>query len=216
MGLKDLELDLYRGLRLENLDEEMLHLMKAAGFQLATIAPESGSERVRKLMRKDLEDADIRRSVKMIKNAGLSVQGYFIIGYPGETAEERRESYRYIDELGLDIFSLHKYMALPGTAMFLKLVKQGKITRDHTDDSHLIGEPLPNFNGDLPAEIDREILQTYAWFYLRKPWKIVHLLHEASAGGLWRSVAGTAKAAALSLVGLNDPNAPLPAVREQM
>jgi radical SAM superfamily enzyme YgiQ (UPF0313 family) len=216
MGLRDLELDLYRGARLENLDEEMLRLMKAAGFTIVTIAPETGSDRVRRLMNKDMDRADVIRAAKMIRDAGLSVQGYFIVGYPGERAEERRESYRFIDELRLDVFSLHKYMALPGTATFKKLVKIGKIDRHHTDDSHLIGEALPNYNDDDPKVIDLEIFLTYARFYARKPWKIRHLMREASAGGLWRSFSGTAKAAALSVLGLNDPNAPLPAIREPM
>ena len=216
LGLKRLSVELYRGVRLENLDEEMLHLMRRAGFDMATIAPESGSERVRKLMHKDMADADIRRAAKMIRDAGLSLQAYFIIGYPGETAAERRDSYRYIHELGLDVFSLHKYMALPGTPAFLKLVKQGRIPRDHTDASHLIGEGLPNYNGDLPAEIDREILFAYMKFYARHPWKIVHLLRMASAGGLWRSLSGTARAGLLSMVGRGDASMPVPAIRELM
>ncbi len=216
LNLPDLGLDLYRGLRLENLDEEMLRLMYRAGFRTATIAPESGSERVRKLMKKDMEDADIRRAARMIRDAGLSVQGYFIIGYPGETAAERRESYRYVYELGLDVFSLHKYMALPGTPTFRKLVQLGKIGRDHTDSSHLIGEGLPNYNGDLPAAIDREIFLQYAKFYARRPWKITHLLRMASAGGLWRSLSGTASAAAKAVFGMGDPNAPTPSLREPM
>jgi len=216
LGLRDLSVELYRGIRLENLDEEMLHLMRQAGFDMATIAPESGSERIRKLMHKEMTDADIRRAAKIIRDAGLSLQAYFILGYPGETAAERRESYRFIYDLGLDVFSLHKYMALPGTATFLKLVKNGNIERDHTDSSHLIGEGLPNYNGDLPADIDREILFTYLKFYARYPWKIVHLLRMASAGGLWRSLSGTARAGMKAMVGRGDPGTAVPAIRELM
>ncbi len=216
LGLRDLTIELYRGVRLENLDVEMVDLMKQAGFKILTIAPESGSERVRRLMKKDMEEADIRRAAKMIRDAGISLQGYFLIGYPGETAEERQQSYRMIYELGLDVFSLHKYQALPGTAAFLKLVKDGVISRDHTDESHLIGEGLPNYNGDLPAEIDREIFLQYAKFYARYPWKIVHLLRMASAGGLWRSMAGTARAGMLAMIGRGDANVPLPSIREPM
>ena len=216
LGLRDLTIELYRGVRLENLDEEMVQLMRQAGFEMLTIAPESGSQRVRNLMKKDMSDGAIRGAAKMIRDAGLSVQGYFIIGYPGETAEERRESYRFIYELGLDVFSLHKYMALPGTAMFLKLVKQGRIPRSHTDESHLIGEGLPNYNGDLPAEIDREVLFEYMKFYARYPWKILHLLRMASAGGLWRSLSGTTRAGLLSMVGRGDAGARLPSIREPM
>lgn len=216
LGYPDLTVELYRGVRLENLDEEMVILMKRAGFKMLTIAPESGSDRVRKLMKKDMEEADIRRAAAMIRRAGMSVQGYFIIGYPGETADERKMSYRLIEELGLDVFSLHKYMALPGTPTFLKLVRLGKIARNHTDESHLIGEGLPNYNGDLPADIDREIFETYARFYVRRPWKITHLLEMASAGGLWRSLSGTAKAAALAVMGMGEAGAQLPSIREPM
>ena len=216
LGYGDLTLELYRGVRLENLDPQILRWMKRAGFEMVTIAPESGSARVRALMKKDMEEGDIRRAARMIRDAGLSVQGYFIVGYPGETAAERRESYRFIEELDLDVFSLHKYQAIPGTATFLKLVRKGQVTREHTDESHLIGEGLPNYNGDLPHEIDREIFQTYASFYARKPARLRHLLAMASAGGLWRSLRGTAQAAALSLLGKNEANAPLPAIREPM
>ncbi len=216
LGFADLTVELYRGVRLENLDQEMVDLMKVAGFEILTIAPESGSERVRRIMKKDMAEADIFRAAKMIRDSGMSLQAYFLIGYPGETAAERQKSYRFIYELGLDVFSLHKYQALPGTATFLKLVKDGRITRDHTDESHLIGEGLPNYNGELPAEIDREILFQYMKFYARYPWKITHLLRMASAGGLWRSIHGTARAGVMSIFGRGDANMPLPSIREPM
>lgn len=216
LGLSDLTIELYRGVRLENLDEEMLRLMRRAGFKILTIAPESGSERVRQLMRKDMKDEDVRRAARMIRESGLSLQAYFIVGYPGETAEERRETYRYVYDLDLEVFSLHKYQALPGSPTFRKLVKLGRITRDHTDEGHLIGEGLPNYNGDLPAEIDREIFTQYAKFYLRRPWRILHLLRMASVGGLWRSFWGTTKAAMLGALGMGDPNLATPSLREPM
>lgn len=216
LGLRDLKVELYRGVRLENLDAEMLSLMRDAGFYQATIAPESGSARVRALMNKRMSDDDIRRVSAMIRRAGLSLQAYFIIGYPGETRAEREETYRMIDELGVDVFSLHKYQAIPGTVMFRKLVRLGKTTRDHTDEGHLIGEGLPNYNGDLPADIDREILLRYVTFYARRPWKVTHLLRMASAGGLWRSLSGTFEAGVLAALGLGRADAPLPSVREPM
>ncbi len=216
MNLPDLSVELYRGVRLENLDAEMLDLMRRAGFHMLTIAPESGSDRVRKLMRKDMSDDDIRRVARMIKDAGLSLQAYFILGYPGETADERRMSYRLIDDLDLDVFSLHKYMAIPGTATFLKLVRKGAIPRTHTDDSHLIGEGLPNYNGDLPADIDREILGVYARFYATKPWRVVHLLRMASTGGLWRSLRGTVEAGVKAAAGFGRADTLIPSLRELM
>jgi len=216
LGHRDLTVELYRGVRLENLDAEMLAAMKAAGFKSLTIAPESGSDRIRSVMNKGMDRADIFQAANMIRDADLSLQAYFIIGYPSETREEREMTYRLIRELGLDVFSLHKYQALPGTGSFLRLVKSGRIPRDHTDESHLIGEALPNYNDDLPQDIDREILMTYARFYVRRPRAILHLLRMASAGGLWRSISGTAKAGVRSMVGLGRADTFLPSIREPM
>jgi hypothetical protein len=66
------------------------------------------------------------------------------------------------------------------------------------------------------ADIDREIFEAYARFYLRRPRKITHLLEMASAGGLWRSLSGTAKAALLALVGRGEAGTVLPSLREPM
>ncbi len=201
LDLRDLEMELYRGVRLENLDEEMVRLMKGANFKVVTIAPESGSERVRKLMKKDMASEDIRRAARLVKNAGLWLQAYFIIGYPGETAAERQETYRLIAELDLDIFELHRYCAIPGTGSFLKLVKEGMVRRDYTEESFINGDSsLPDFNGDS-AQVDREIFLTYARFYLRKPRRARQLLRLVSLGGLRQSLSGITIAAVRSLLG---------------
>jgi len=194
LGFRDLVLELHRGVRLENLDPEMLRLMKSAGFKLVTIAPESGSERVRNLMKKEMATEDIFRAARMIKDAGLWLQAYFIVGYPGETAAERAESYALIEALGLDLFDLHKFMALPGTGSFLKLVRNKKVDRGYTHEGHFMGDDLPNFNGDA-AEVDREIFLTYARFYLRHPTRALPLFYLVQAGGLWRTFVGMTKAA---------------------
>jgi radical SAM superfamily enzyme YgiQ (UPF0313 family) len=194
MGLPGLRMEFGIGARLENLDAEMLDLLKRAGAAKVTIAPESGSDRVRRSMGKDMRREDIIRAAGMVRAAGLSLQGYFIVGYPGETPAERRETYRMIRELGCDVFSLHKYQAIPGTASFGRLVKTGLVAGDHTDDGGLIGDSLPNFNGEDPKTLDRELMLAYAGFYLRRPWKVLHLLRMASKGGLTRAALGTLKA----------------------
>jgi len=52
---------------------------------------------------------------------------------------------------------------------------------------------VPGYNGEDPNAVDREILGLYAAFYLRRPWKIVHLLRVASLGGLAHALEGTLK-----------------------
>jgi radical SAM superfamily enzyme YgiQ (UPF0313 family) len=199
LDLHDLVIELYRGVRLEHLDEEMLRLMKRANFKTVTIAPESGAERVRELMHKDMRTEDIVRAARLVKAAGLWLQGYFILGYPGETAAERRATYRMIEDLEFDSVELHKYMALPGTANFLKLAKEGRLDRAHTDEAHINGDALPNYNGDGDA-VDRELFLEYTRFFLRKPRRLRPLLHLVSTGGIWRTLGGVTRQAARTMV----------------
>src|SRR5262249_834954 len=146
-------------------------------------------DEVRQAMKKDMRREDIFRVARIVKQAGLKLQAYFIVGYPGETTEQRGETYRMIDDLDLDLFTLHKFMAIPGTATFLKLVKNGPIERDHIDVGHISDGSLPDFSGD-GRRIDRELFLTYLGFYLRRPWKVPTLFEMVSTGSLVRSFDG--------------------------
>lgn len=189
----DLVLENHRGVRLEHLDPEMLDLMRRAGFAHVIIAPETGSGRARALMKKTIRTEDIREKAAMIKEAGLGLHGFFILGFPGETAEDRQETFSFIREIGFDAVKIHKFMALPGTAAFQQLVAEGKIARDHTPDgSYLLGNAVPSYVDDdeLDASLDREIFLFYAEFFAKAPWRFRHVLHMAPAKMVWRAFAG--------------------------
>lgn len=211
MGLPKMEFEFGRGVRLETLDEEMLGLMKLAGFQRVTIAPEAGSDRIRDKMGKNMARESIDTAARLIREADLSLQGYFIVGYPTETPAERQETYQMVRDLNFDVFSLHKYQAIPGSSSFKQLVANGQVSRDHTDEGHLIGEPLPNYNDEDPKVLDKEILKTYARFYMRRPWRLINLLRMASLGGLTRAILGTFKAGIASMLGFAKDQKDLPA-----
>ena len=62
--------------------------MKQAGWRTLIVAPESGSEHTLKIMQKDLKIEIVPRVVHEIREAGLKVQAFFILGYPGERKED--------------------------------------------------------------------------------------------------------------------------------
>ncbi len=76
-------------LRIDNLDPrlaEEVSRVRKSGF---TLAPEAGSERLRKVVNKDFTDETIIESVKSIFAAGWKgVKLYFMIGLPTETEED--------------------------------------------------------------------------------------------------------------------------------
>ncbi len=76
-------------LRLDVLDEELLGLLKSCGYTTITVAPEAGSERLRRIINKPLGDEEIVQALGLIQSAGFKrLKLYFMIGLPGETDKD--------------------------------------------------------------------------------------------------------------------------------
>lgn len=115
------------GVRMDTLDEELLGLMKDTGLYLISLGIESGSDRMLKLMRKGTTKEGIRSSVRMIRRAGIDMAGFFILGYPGETAATIRETIRFSAELPLKRANYFTYLPFPGSESFRMLQAGGRL-----------------------------------------------------------------------------------------
>jgi radical SAM superfamily enzyme YgiQ (UPF0313 family) len=72
-------------LRADSLTETLLKHLKKSGQKSVAIAPEGGSERLRKVMNKHLTEEDILKAVEMIARIqAFSLRLYFLIGLPTE------------------------------------------------------------------------------------------------------------------------------------
>ncbi len=77
-------------LRLDRVDAELLDLLAAGGTRTATFAPETGSERLRRVAGKRITDEQILEASGRAAAAGLrQIKLYFMLGLPTETAGDR-------------------------------------------------------------------------------------------------------------------------------
>jgi len=123
------------GVRLQKIDDELLTLMKKAGWEGVTIAPESGSARVLKLMRKGITPEMVPEAVDRIKAAGLRVRAFFIVGYPGETKNDFDETIKLIRKCKLDALAISMFHPIPGTPIYDDLVNDGHLVSGYIPDS---------------------------------------------------------------------------------
>ena len=63
---------------------------------------ESGSQKVLGIMKKKLDLNVAKKNVALAKSLGLYVGANCIMGYPGETREDMKESVRFFKDLNLD------------------------------------------------------------------------------------------------------------------
>ncbi len=100
------------------LDEELLELMKASGCQFIDLAIESGVERVLKqIIRKPVKLDKARRLVAKCQELGIDVAANFVIGFPGESWEEIRQTLRFIESIPLDYAKIFIANPLPNTKL---------------------------------------------------------------------------------------------------
>lgn len=74
---------------ISTLSEPLLRAVVDSGQRTITIAPEAGSDRMRRLIMKKISNEEILTKTRMIFRAGaLNLKNYIIIGLPGETEED--------------------------------------------------------------------------------------------------------------------------------
>lgn len=82
-------------LRADSLSRTLIDRLARSGHKTIAIAPEAGSERLRKVINKGVTEEDILRAVDLIFGAGIpNLKLYFIIGLPTETQEDMEEIVR--------------------------------------------------------------------------------------------------------------------------
>ncbi|HII29724.1 hypothetical protein COT48_06335 [Candidatus Woesearchaeota archaeon CG08_land_8_20_14_0_20_47_9] len=118
-----------------SLDEEIIERMKDSGAHTISLAIESGSQDVlRRLMHKPVNLSRVKPLVEKAKQVGLKVKGFFIIGYPGETRENIKETVEFARSLRLDW--THFFIAFPhyGTELRALCEEKGYLKEDKFDN----------------------------------------------------------------------------------
>ncbi len=103
--------------RIDAVDDHLLRQMRKSGCSLIHYGIESGSERTRELIGKPLSNAQIERAILETRQAGIAAAGFFLFGFPWETASDWRETGRFARRLPLSYASFHRVTPYPGTSL---------------------------------------------------------------------------------------------------
>jgi radical SAM superfamily enzyme YgiQ (UPF0313 family) len=76
-------------LRLGMITPDLINLIESSGTKGVTLAPETGSELLRKSLSKDISNEDVLIGIEALVSAGIrDIKLYFMIGLPGETTDD--------------------------------------------------------------------------------------------------------------------------------
>jgi pyruvate-formate lyase-activating enzyme len=125
------------GIRADRLDAELAGLMKRAGCKGVAIGIESADDDVLAAIKKGETIDDLYRGIRLLKDAGITVGGHFIVGLPGDTLEKVKKSIKFKDDVGLDYAYFNQLVPYPGTELGDWAMANARILVDDvTDASH--------------------------------------------------------------------------------
>jgi len=106
------------GIRADTIDEDLIHLMKKSGCYRLSFGIESGSQEILDRTGKKLNLDNVSEVIRMVKDQDIQVQGFFILGLPGETEETIIKTLKLIKGLALDLVDIALLVDLPGSNLF--------------------------------------------------------------------------------------------------
>lgn len=129
--------------KLDNLTDATLSLMYRSGCRMIHLGIESGSEKTRKVMNKSTSLKEITEKVKVIKDNGIKVGAFFMIGFPEETIKEIRETTNYAFSLDVDLLKFTICFPLPGTQNYDYIKEKYKFSIINWASFNIKDSPYP-------------------------------------------------------------------------
>ena len=112
--------------RYDNLNEDLLQLMKQANCSGLYFGLESGSDRVLKAINKEINVEKIIKVSKMVYNSGIPSATSILLGIPGEGKEDIEETLKLMKEFKTDIFDVFSYTPLAGSLLYDSMSEEDK------------------------------------------------------------------------------------------
>jgi len=165
-----------QGLRVDQVDEEVLRALRGINVYSLGFGVESGNENVLKTIKKNTSLEQARKAIALSKKLGFEVWTFFIIGLPGDNEETIKDTVDFALELDTDLAKFLILKPFPGTEAFKWLDERGLIVDKDYDKYGVYGKPshkLPEVSQERMVEIQRK---AYKKFYLRPKKIIQHVL----------------------------------------
>jgi radical SAM superfamily enzyme YgiQ (UPF0313 family) len=97
---------------------DFVKTMADSGCTGVGIGIESGSDTILKNINKGESIDTIKKAIRMIKNIGIYVKGFFIVGLPGESKKTILETKAFLKEMQLDDVDIKIFQPYPGSPIW--------------------------------------------------------------------------------------------------
>ncbi|MCX5667246.1 MAG: radical SAM protein [Candidatus Omnitrophica bacterium] len=156
--------------RADLVDKEVFRLMKSSGCRMLCVGYEFGDQSLLNAVRKGTTVERMRQFTAGCRDAGISVNGCFMFGGPGETRETAARTIEFAKSLPIDTAQFSGVCAYPGTDFYKWCVENRcLVTNDWPKwvDKNLEQRTIISLPGLSDDEINKMIDRGLKEFYLR-------------------------------------------------
>ena len=151
------------GVYLPAMDEEIFKLMSESGCLMLNVAIESGNERVLKeIIHKPLKLKTVFEKVELAHKYGLFIVANFIIGLPGESWSEMRDTFTFAEKSKIDYVKFFIANVFSGTKLYDYAVANNYID-DLTHNEYEVNWRYSRVNSDEWNAEEVTFLRIYEW-----------------------------------------------------
>ena len=168
------------GVRANQIQPDILRMMKSAGCYGVGIGVESGSDHILKAINKKTTVEMNKRACSYVNEAGLFLATSFIVGIPGETETEMNETLAFMHDIKQDknliSIGVGCFRPLPGSPFYYEFINNNVLTKEHIDWSNLgdFSIKAKDMFCDVPREKFEEIFDR-AWNIANiDTWSAIH------------------------------------------
>jgi len=163
------------GLRVDQVDEDILKCLKDMGVYSMAFGVESGNQIILDNVKKGTNLSQIEKAYKIAKKLNFETWGFFMIGLPGETKSTIKKTINFAKKINPDIAKFHILKPFPGTEIFNQLKEQNLITNFDYSAFGIHTRPVHRLPSLSEDDLLKQAKIAYRQFYLR-PSKIISQL----------------------------------------
>ena len=163
--------------RVDNVDDEMLKIMRKAGCKMIRYGIESASPKVLASIRKGITIEQMKKAFRLTQKHGILALGGFMFGFLTDTKETIEATIQLAKELKPDLIQASLAMAYPGTKLYEEAKNQGKIIAKNWTDYDMTHGPVIATEDSIYKELDNILSRMYREFYFRPSFFIQTLLN---------------------------------------
>lgn len=105
--------------------QELIPLMKKAGMFMGLVGIEVADDKELSKIGKGVTVSQIKSTVDALRKNDIATVGTFMIGFEEDTEEAIKKRFAFADQVDPDIFALQFVTPVPGSPLWIKLVKDG-------------------------------------------------------------------------------------------